>query len=369
MRNTLNVAAIQMYARPGTVTANLAEAERLVRAAAAESAQLVVLPEYFNTGYQLSDDSFVLAEWRQGRTWRWVTSLAVELGIYLAGGFLVRKDGEVYNTLLLSGPEGQTWDYDKRHPFAWERAFVRPGRHPMVAETPLGRFGLLMSWDCAYADTFAALAGAVDLLLISSCAPRFHDTVLTYPDGGQLRLAQLNPIARRIRAGSEGLFSSNIERQAAYLGIPVVHACPSPSGQLRTTIPRAHASYLTMTALNPSRWLRLEQADLARVDIGFFAETSIVYPAGQTTTATTTGNEVVTATILLADATPLPAGRPPAPVPTVAYLVEGLIQRLMVPVYENAMGRQTLYTARFLLTLAGLLFAGYWLRQLRRHSR
>jgi len=366
MSKSTQVAAIQMYARPGTVSANLVEAERLVRDAAAAGAQLVVLPEFFNTGYQLSDDSFVLAEWRQGRTWRWVTSLAVELGIYLAGGFLARKDGEVYNTLLLSGPDGRTWDYDKRHPFAWERAFVRPGRQPIIAATPLGRIGLLMSWDCAFADSFSALAGKIDLLLIASCAPRFHDTVLTYPDGTRLSLAGLNPIARRIRDGSEDLFSDNIRRQAAYLGVPVVHACPAPTGQLRTTIPRAHASYLTMTALNPLSWLRLEQADLARIDIGFFAETGIIHPDGRMRSAVTGANEVVVEEIFLATAPPQPVGRPAPPVPTVAYLVERLLEQLMVPVYENAMGRQTLYTARFLLTLAAVLFVGYWLRQLRR---
>ena len=368
MSNPLNVAAIQMYARPGAVTGNLATAERLVRDAVAAGAQLVVLPEFFNTGYQLSDDSFVLAEWRQGRTWRWITSLAVELGIYLAGGFLVRKDAEVYNTLLLSGPDGRTWDYDKRHPFAWERAFVRPGDHPIIADTPLGRIGLLMSWDCAFADSFTPLAGNVDLLLIASCAPRFHDTVLTYPDGERLSLAGLNPIARRIRDGSEGLFSENLRRQAAYLGVPVVHACPSPAGQLRTTIPRAHSSYLLMTALNPLRWQRLEQADLARVDIGFFAATRIILPDGRTREAATRADEIVADTVQLAAAPPESSGKPGTPVPGVAYLVEGLLRRLMIPVYENAMGRQTVYTARFLLTLAAFLFFIYWFRQLRRRT-
>ena len=62
MSREISVAAIQMYSVPGKVEANLARAEALVRQAAAAGAELVVLPEFFNTGYQFSDDSYVLAE-------------------------------------------------------------------------------------------------------------------------------------------------------------------------------------------------------------------------------------------------------------------------------------------------------------------
>ena len=42
------LAAIQLFATPFTLERNLQTAERLIRAAAAQGAQVVVLPEPFN---------------------------------------------------------------------------------------------------------------------------------------------------------------------------------------------------------------------------------------------------------------------------------------------------------------------------------
>jgi predicted amidohydrolase len=358
------VAAVQLALAPGDVDGNLARAETQVRAAAKAGARLVVLPEFFNTGYLLSDDAYVLAEWRQGPSWRWVVQLARSLDIYLAGALLTRRDAEVYNTLLLAGPDGQTWHYEKQHPFAWERAFFRPGPGPVIAHTPLGRVGLLIGWDCAFPSLFSAYAGAVDLLIASTSAPRFHDTVLRHPDGHRDHLGDLNVVARRIRNGSDALFRQNVRAQAAALNVPLLQACPAPASRLRTTFPRGRASYLLLTLLNPTRWSRVVDADLARVDIGFFAETRVVTPEGADAVPSGEGDDFALRVLTLPETPPEPAGAPPpSGAPAVAYWLEQVLNRLMVPRYEAALGRQTLHTARFLLLLAGALSAGYWLRQ------
>ena len=51
MPNLIKVAAIQMRSVDGDVEASLRKAETLVEEAAGACAQLVILPEGFNTGY------------------------------------------------------------------------------------------------------------------------------------------------------------------------------------------------------------------------------------------------------------------------------------------------------------------------------
>ncbi|MCB0007488.1 MAG: carbon-nitrogen hydrolase family protein [Anaerolineales bacterium] len=370
MSREISVAAIQMYSVPGKVEANLARAEALVRQAAAAGAELVVLPEFFNTGYQFSDDSYVLAEWRQGRTWLWLLRLAMELRIHLAGAFIVRRDGHQYDTLLLGAPDGQHWAYEKQQPFAWERAYFRPGYQPVIAQTSLGRIGLLAGWDVAYPAHFRAYAGQVDLLVVSICPPRFHDTTLRFPDGHVVPIGELTLISRLIRDRSAELFGPNVQRQAAALGVPVVQAGPPDTGRLRTTLPHAHTSFFLFTIFSPQEWRRLDQADLARTDIGFFADSQIVRPDGAALRPQDDADQILLTRLELPSQLPVPRPQgPPTGLPLVAYLLEFGLRKMMEPIYAAAMGRRTQYLASKLLLGAALLLIAYLLNRWRRREQ
>ena len=87
---------------------NLTIAERLVRQAAAQGAELVVLPEKFNvlgSPEQLAEG----AEPIDGPTLAWAGSLARELDMWLVAGSIVEKvdhDQKLRNTSALVGPDG-----------------------------------------------------------------------------------------------------------------------------------------------------------------------------------------------------------------------------------------------------------------------
>jgi predicted amidohydrolase len=116
MSRQLRVAAIQMDAVPASVTHRLARAGDLIAEAVAHGAQLVVLPELFNTGYQYDSQNVDLAEAIDGETIAWMHEQARVRAIYLAGTLMLRENGEIYNTAFMIAPDGRRWRYDKQYP-------------------------------------------------------------------------------------------------------------------------------------------------------------------------------------------------------------------------------------------------------------
>jgi len=87
---------------------NLGIAERLVREAASDGAELVVLPEKFNM-LGSSEQLAAGAEPLDGPTLRWAESLARELHLWLVAGSIVETvehDEKLRNTSALIGPDG-----------------------------------------------------------------------------------------------------------------------------------------------------------------------------------------------------------------------------------------------------------------------
>lgn len=114
----MRAAAIQMNST-GDRPRNRATAERLVRAAAADGAHLVVLPEKW-TVLGTPDQLAAGAEPLDGPSTTWARELARELGIDLLAGSIVelREDGSRANTSVHVGPDGELHGvYRKLHMF------------------------------------------------------------------------------------------------------------------------------------------------------------------------------------------------------------------------------------------------------------
>jgi predicted amidohydrolase len=115
----MRAAAIQLNSS-GDKARNLEGAERLVRDAAADGAELVVLPEKWNV---LGDAEELRegAEPLSGPTIAAASSWARELGIHLvAGSIAERVEGaeKLFNTSVLIGPDGELYArYRKIHMF------------------------------------------------------------------------------------------------------------------------------------------------------------------------------------------------------------------------------------------------------------
>ena len=221
---SMRVAALQFFATPFDLTRNLETVERLVRAAVARGAHLVVLPELFNTGYVYTPRLFAFAETEDGLTLRHLARLSAELKVHIAGPLLLREGAHVHNVFALVAPDGKIHKYRKRHPFMWERCYFEAGHTPLIVDTELGRIGLMTCWDIAYRDVSEAYRGRVDMLLIASAPPRLHRAVLNFPLGKRVYLAELMPVLLRDREAIDRWYLEDVAARAAWLGAPSTDA-------------------------------------------------------------------------------------------------------------------------------------------------
>ncbi|MGD8794561.1 MAG: carbon-nitrogen hydrolase family protein [Anaerolineae bacterium] len=249
----LRVAAVQMDAPVGEVEANLARAQALVEEGAKGGAQLVVLPELFNTGYEYTDRNFDLAEPVDGRTGSWIVDTARRLAVHLLGTFAARFNGKAYITAMLAAPDGRRWFYRKVHVALWENCYFGRGPGAVVADTDLGRIGLLICWDEVFADLARAYQGQVDLLCIPSSPPTYAGTV---EDGEGRVLAEL-PRLRSLGRDLDGVdwFRRAQEIQARSAGVPLVYA--ARCGEFHSPIPYG-LPFLSM--LKPGEMVRVLRA-------------------------------------------------------------------------------------------------------------
>lgn len=248
---TLTVATLQMDVAPAPTGERLARAERLIKAAAEAGARLIVLPELFNTGYVYDDANYRRVEPLDGPTVQWMQKLATQRNVHLAGSLLLLDDDDIYNTLLLVAPDGQRWRYNKLHPWAWERCYFRPGHDTVIADTQLGRIGLLICVDVAHTDLWRRYAGQVDLLLTTSSPPDQTHAVYELSDGTQLTMAEMGPLFYSLAETAGQIFGDMVNEQAAWLGVPVIQS--GATGRFASALPQGRTLLATVALFAP--WL------------------------------------------------------------------------------------------------------------------
>jgi predicted amidohydrolase len=164
----VRAAAVQLNSN-GDKDRNLAAAERLVRAAAADGAEFVALPEKWNL-LGGGEELVAGAEPLDGPSLNAARGWARDLGVYLLAGSISERGGEgekASNTSVLIGPGGEDFAvYRKIHMFDVdaggvsyrESEFERPGGEPVVA--PVGDLtaGLTVCYDLRFPELFRILA-------------------------------------------------------------------------------------------------------------------------------------------------------------------------------------------------------------------
>lgn len=188
----MKVAVVQMVSG-ADVSANLRQASAMLRQAANEGAELVVLPEYFCLIGQLDADKLAIQETPgHGLLQKFLGDAARDLGIWLVGGTLplatdpagaLEHSTRVFNSTLVFSPDGQrVARYDKIHLFRFKKgvesydesrvlvAGVRPVSFDLDSRDGHNwRIGLSVCYDLRFPELYRAYADAgAHLLLVPS---------------------------------------------------------------------------------------------------------------------------------------------------------------------------------------------------------
>jgi len=168
----MRIAAIQICCEVGNVTANLSNADRLIRSASASGAEFVCAPELFTTGIVFGEMEN-LAEPIPGPTTRELSKIAKANSVYLVAGMAEKDErtGRLYNASILISPQGEIEEkYRKIFLYLDEKKGFIPGNQACVCELPFGRIGLTICYDYVFPEYIRhlVLKGGIDLLIHST---------------------------------------------------------------------------------------------------------------------------------------------------------------------------------------------------------
>jgi predicted amidohydrolase len=165
----LKVAAVQLNSG-ADVAANLAVADRLTRAAAADGASVIVLPEKW-TAMGSDEQLRAAAETLDGPAVRWACAIARELGVDLVAGSIVEHvagSEKLANASVHVDPRGEVKAvYRKLHMFDVdvggrsyrESALEDPGEEIVLSETAGHvELGLSICYDLRFPELYRILA-------------------------------------------------------------------------------------------------------------------------------------------------------------------------------------------------------------------
>lgn len=162
----VKVSAIQMSMSEDK-NANVQSALRLVREAASNGANIILLPELFEGLYFCKDMDEKYFSWaaplKDNALINKFAELAKELGVVILVSYFEKAEQSYYNSLVVVNVDGTIMDnYRKTHipdgPGYEEKFYFKPGDSGFkVYETAFGKVGVGICWDQWFCETARAL--------------------------------------------------------------------------------------------------------------------------------------------------------------------------------------------------------------------
>ncbi|AHV95220.1 MULTISPECIES: N-carbamoylputrescine amidase [Paenibacillus] len=215
----VKVAATQMSCS-GNIEENIAKADKLVREAAAQGAQIILLQELFETPYfcqkEKSDYYEYATELEQNKAVNHFKEVAKELKVVLPISFYEKKNYARYNTLAVIDADGTILGkYRKSHipdgPGYEEKFYFNPGDTGFkVWNTRYAKIGVGVCWDQWYPEAarVMTLMGAEILFYPTAIGSEPQDSAIDSKDHWQMCMlghaaANLIPVVASNRIGRE----------------------------------------------------------------------------------------------------------------------------------------------------------------------
>ncbi|MGA2983873.1 MAG: carbon-nitrogen hydrolase family protein [Terriglobia bacterium] len=179
----MRLSLIQMNSRAAARDENVERACQFVSRAAADGANLIVLPEFFNCEYfpQFRDYHYMdYAEPDSGPTTQRMRDLAKELKVWIVSTiFELERPGLYYDTAMLISPEGAiAGKYRKVHPAALlslEKIYFRGGSSFPVFKVGEWTVGISICYDNLFPESCRCLAIRGAELIVAPYATPIDD--------------------------------------------------------------------------------------------------------------------------------------------------------------------------------------------------
>lgn len=222
------------YAWSSDLDLNLSKAIEGIGEAAKQGAQVICLPELFQTQYFCQEENpnlFDLAEPVPGPATDGLGVIARNLGVVIVGSVFERRTAGIYhNTAVVLGSDGELLGrYRKMHiphdPLYYEKYYFTPGDLGVqVIQTEFGRIAPLLCWDQWFPEAarLATLAGAEILVYPTSVGwhPREKKRY------GR-RQAEAWRITQRAHAITNGVFVAAVNRTGLERPLDGSRSCPA----------------------------------------------------------------------------------------------------------------------------------------------
>ncbi len=155
----MKVGFFQFSPRLGRKDDNL---ERTIDAIRGAKADLLVLPELFNTGYLFGNQEELKrsAEFiPDGPTFRRMAETAAQENLSLVFGMAERKGEDCFNSSVVITPAGGFWVYRKLHLFDREKLWFTPGNKELeVVDIGSVKIGMMICFDWIFPEAARILA-------------------------------------------------------------------------------------------------------------------------------------------------------------------------------------------------------------------
>jgi predicted amidohydrolase len=206
---TIRVAAIQMNCKLGELNTNLNSAEKLIRKAFEQRAELVILPEFFTSpavGFSFNLKIVEATCPLNGKPMQLFKKLSQEYNGVVGGSFLAFHGEDIYNSFVLVFPDGTYYVHNKDFPTFSENCYYTGGTDDGVFETPIGNIGVALCWEYIRTSTAKRLLDRVDIVIGGSCWPALTNPEIE-PESASLSMLKKAPT-----------------QFARLVGVPVIHS-------------------------------------------------------------------------------------------------------------------------------------------------
>ena len=193
MNTGVSVISIQICPKIGHRERNLNKVKELIEQNLHLKPDLIVLPEFFNTGVSSVEFKKLAESENDSPTIHFLSEIARKYNTYILTGSIVEKDGDkLYNTSRLLNRRGEIIaKYRKINLFdsfgGTENDYISYGKDYAVAQTDFGKIGLATCFDIRFPRHFMELINrGAEIIVLPAAWVMPHEQIATGTDNWEI---------------------------------------------------------------------------------------------------------------------------------------------------------------------------------------